>query len=57
MNMRNALDEAHYSQLKHVTTAYRTTTTIQILEHLETRWCPLKPQSSFWSFMPIGTAR
>jgi hypothetical protein len=41
MNMRNALDEAYYSQLNHITTAYRNTTPIQILEHLDTRWCPL----------------
>jgi len=41
MNMRDALDEAYYSQLKHVTTAYRNTTPLQILEHLDTRWCPL----------------
>jgi hypothetical protein len=27
--------------LKHVTTAYRNTTPIQILKHLNTRWCPL----------------
>jgi hypothetical protein len=41
MNMHDALDEAYYSQLKHVTTAYRNTTPIQILEHLDTQWCPL----------------
>ena len=36
MNMRDALDEQYYSQLKHVNTAYRNTTPIQILEHLDT---------------------
>ena len=36
MNMRNALDEQYYSQLKHVNTAYQNTTPIQILEHLDT---------------------
>jgi hypothetical protein len=36
MNMHNALDEAYYSQLKHVTTAYHNTTPIQILEHFFT---------------------
>ena len=41
MNMRDALDEQYYSQLKNITTAYRNTTPIQILEHLDTRWCPL----------------
>ena len=41
MNMRNALDKQYYSQLKNITTAYRNTTPIQILEHLDTRWCPL----------------
>ena len=41
MNMRDALGEQYYSQLKHINTAYRNTTPIQILEHLDTRWCPL----------------
>ncbi len=41
MNMRNALDKAYYSQLKHVTTAYRNMTPIQILNYLDTQWCPL----------------
>ena len=41
MNMRDALDEQYYSQLKNINTAYRNTTPIQILEHLDTRWCPL----------------
>jgi hypothetical protein len=41
MNMRNALDEAYYSQLKQITTAYRNMTPIQILKHLDTQWCPL----------------
>jgi len=41
MNMRNALDEQYYSQLKHINTAYRNTTPIQIPDHLDTRWCPL----------------
>ena len=41
MNMRDALDEQYYSQLKHINTAYRNTTPIQILEHLDSRWCPL----------------
>jgi hypothetical protein len=41
MNMCDALNEAYYSQLKHITTAYRNMTPIQILEHLNTRWCPL----------------
>ena len=36
MNMRNTLDEQYYSQLEHVNTAYRNTTPIQILEHLNT---------------------
>lgn len=45
MNMRDALDEQYYSQLKHVYSAYRNTTPIQILEHLNTRWCPLDVQA------------
>ncbi len=40
-NMRDALDKQYYSQLKHINTAYCNTTPIQILEHLDTRWCPL----------------
>ena len=36
MNMRNALDEQYYLQLKHINTAYRNTTPIHILEHLDT---------------------
>jgi hypothetical protein len=39
--MRNALDEQYYLQLKHINTAYCNTTPIQILEHLDTQWCPL----------------
>jgi hypothetical protein len=42
MNMRDALDEAYYSQLKHIMTAYCNMTPIQILEHLDTQWCPLE---------------
>jgi hypothetical protein len=41
MNMRNALNEQYYLQLKHINTAYRNTTPIQILEQLDTLWCPL----------------
>jgi hypothetical protein len=41
MNMHDALDEQYYSQLKQVNTAYRNITPIQILTHLNTRWCPL----------------
>jgi len=41
MNMRNALDEQYYLQLKNINTAYHNTTPIQIQEHLDTRWCPL----------------
>lgn len=40
-NMRDALDEKWYSQLKHIHTAYRNVTPLQILEHLNSRWCPL----------------
>ena len=36
-NFRDALDKNWYSQLKDVHTAYRNTTPIQILEHLDTR--------------------
>jgi hypothetical protein len=41
MNMGDALDEQYYLQLKNINTAYRNTTPIQILEHPDTRWCPL----------------
>jgi hypothetical protein len=41
MNMRDAFDEEYYLQLKNINTAYRNTTPIQILDHLDTRWCPL----------------
>jgi hypothetical protein len=40
-NFRDALDKSWYSQLKSVHTAYRNTTPIQILEHLNSQWCPL----------------
>ena len=40
-NLRDALDEQYYSQLRHRLTAYRNITPYQILEHLNTRWCPL----------------
>ena len=38
MNMHNALSKQYYLQLKHINTAYRNTTPIQILEYLDTRW-------------------
>ncbi len=41
MNMRNVLDKQYYLQLKHINIAYRNTIPIQILKHLDTRWCPL----------------
>jgi hypothetical protein len=45
MNMRDALDKQYYSQLKNVNSAYRNTTPIKILVHLDTRWCPLDVQA------------
>jgi hypothetical protein len=45
MNIHNVLDKQYYSQLKHINTAYRNSTPIQILEHLDTRWCPLDVQA------------
>jgi hypothetical protein len=45
MNMQDALDEQYYSQLKNINTTYRNTTPIQILVHLDTRWCPLDVQA------------
>jgi hypothetical protein len=39
--MRDALDKSWYSQLKHLHTAYRNMQPLQILEHLNTQWCPL----------------
>ncbi len=40
-NLRDALDEQYYSQLRSRLTAYRNVTPLQILEHLNNRWCPL----------------
>ncbi len=40
-NFHDTLNKSWYSQLKSVHTAYRNTTPIQILEHLNSRWCPL----------------
>jgi hypothetical protein len=44
-NFCEALNENWYSQLKSVHTAYCNTTPIQILQHLDTRWCPLDVQA------------
>jgi hypothetical protein len=41
-NFCDALDKSWYSQLKSVHTAYRNTAPIQILEHLNSQWCPLE---------------
>jgi hypothetical protein len=40
-NLRNALDEQLYSQLRHRLTVYRNITPYQILDHLTNHWCPL----------------
>jgi len=40
-NLRDALDEQFYSQLCHRLMAYHNITPYQILEHLNTCWCPL----------------
>ncbi len=40
-NLRDALDEQYYSQLRNRLTAYRNVTPFQILEHLNDHWCPL----------------
>jgi hypothetical protein len=44
-NLRDALDEQYYAQLKHRLTAYRNISPFQILEHLNDRWCPLDVQA------------
>ena len=44
-NLCNALDEQFYAQLKHRHSAYRNITPFQILEHLNTIWCPLDVQA------------
>jgi hypothetical protein len=44
-NMRDALDKQFYSQLKHHHLAYCNITQFQLLEHLNTIWCPLDVQS------------
>jgi hypothetical protein len=43
--MHDTLDKQFYLQLKHCHSAYRNITPIQILEHLNTIWCPLNVQS------------
>jgi hypothetical protein len=40
-NLRDALDKQYYSQLKNRLTAYRNISLFQILDHLDSRWCPL----------------
>jgi len=40
-NLCDAIDEQFYSQLKHRHTAYHNTTPFQIMEHLNSTWCPL----------------
>jgi hypothetical protein len=40
-NFQDALNKNWYPQLKSIHTAYRNTTPIQILDHINTRWCPL----------------
>jgi hypothetical protein len=40
-NFHDALNKSWYLQLKSVHTAYCNTTPIKILEHLNSRWCPL----------------
>jgi hypothetical protein len=40
-NLRDALNKQFYSQLRHRLTVYRNITPYQILEHLNTCWCPL----------------
>ena len=40
-NMRDALDEQYYAQLKHRLTKYRNIKPQQIPDHLNNRWCPL----------------
>jgi len=44
-NLRDALDEQYYSQLKHWLTAYRNVMLFQILNHLNDQWCPLDVQA------------
>jgi hypothetical protein len=43
-NIRDALNEQYYSQLKHPLTVYHNITPFQILKHLNNRWCPLDVQ-------------
>ena len=44
-NLRDALDEQFYFQMKHRHSAYRNTTSYQILDHLDTLWCLLNVQA------------
>ena len=43
--MHITLDKNWYSQLKHIHTAYRNVTPIQILNHLDSQWCLLDIQA------------
>jgi hypothetical protein len=57
-NFRKALDKNWYSQLKSVHTAYRNTNPIQILDHLNSRWCLLDVHAKriyAWPTTWIGT--
>ncbi len=53
-NLRDALDEQYYSQLKNRLTAYRNITPFQILDHLDSRWCPLDVHKMGWGRAPHG---
>jgi hypothetical protein len=44
-NLRDALNEQYYCQLKHCLMAYHNITLFQILEHLNNWWCPLDIQA------------
>ena len=44
-NLRDALDEQYYAQLRNVRTAYRNVLPLMILDHLNDRWCPLDVQA------------
>jgi len=44
-NLRDAINEQFYSQLKYRHTAYRNTNRFQILKHLNSTWCHLDVQA------------
>ena len=43
-NLRDAMEEQYYSELKHSIIGYRNVTTLAQLEHLDDKWTPMNPK-------------